>query len=87
MPKIRYRRVVRTRAHNRQDAYDYSRLAGFFDLGSLYFVEFQRSTKLKEQSSKNKMKNVAQGRFEYSHSPDNRALTKPYPVTTYLVAN
>src|ERR1044071_4249492 len=33
------------------------------------------------------MKNVAQGRFEYSHSPDNRALTKPYPVTTYLVAN
>jgi hypothetical protein len=32
-------------------------------------------------------KNVAQGRFEYSHSPDNRALTKPYPVTTYLVAN
>jgi hypothetical protein len=34
-----------------------------------------------------KMKNVAQGRFEYSHSPDNRALTKPYPVTTYLVAN
>src|SRR4026208_1332011 len=34
-----------------------------------------------------KTKNVAQGRFEYSHSPDNRALTKPYPVTTYLVAN
>ena len=34
-----------------------------------------------------KNKNVAQGRFEYSHSPDNRALTKPYPVTTYLVAN
>jgi len=33
------------------------------------------------------IKNVAQGRFEYSHSPDNRALTKPYPVTTYLVAN
>ncbi|HEU0252042.1 MAG TPA: hypothetical protein VFR12_03345, partial [Pyrinomonadaceae bacterium] len=32
-------------------------------------------------------KNVVQGRFEYSHSPDNRALTKPYPVTTYLVAN
>src|SRR5215203_198341 len=32
-------------------------------------------------------KNVARGRSEYSHSPDNRALTKPYPVTTYLVAN
>jgi hypothetical protein len=32
-------------------------------------------------------KNVARGRFEYSHSPDNRALTKPYPGTTYLVAN
>jgi hypothetical protein len=32
-------------------------------------------------------KNVARGRFEYSHSPDNRALTKRYPVTTYLVAN
>ena len=36
---------------------------------------------------RNPKKNVAQGRFEYSHSPDNRALTKPYPVTTYLVAN
>ena len=34
-----------------------------------------------------KNKNVARGRFEYSHSPDNRALTKPYLVTTYLVAN
>jgi hypothetical protein len=34
-----------------------------------------------------KTKNVARSRFEYSHSPDNRALTKPYPVTTYLVAN
>jgi len=34
-----------------------------------------------------KIKNVARGRFEYSHSPDNRALTKPYLVTTYLVAN
>ena len=31
-------------------------------------------------------KNVARGWFEYSHSPDNRALTKPNPVTTYLVA-
>ena len=34
-----------------------------------------------------KNKNVVRGGFEYSHSPDNRALTKPYPVTTYLVAN
>ena len=34
-----------------------------------------------------KLKNVARGWFEYSHSPDNRALTKPNPVTTYLVAN
>src|SRR6185295_17977595 len=42
---------------------------------------FSRSTRF------DKLKNVAQGRFEYSHSPDNRALTKPYPVTTYLVAN
>jgi hypothetical protein len=32
-------------------------------------------------------KNVARSRFEYSHSPDNRALTKRYSVTTYLVAN
>jgi hypothetical protein len=34
-----------------------------------------------------KIKNVVRGRFEYSHSPDNRALTKRYSVTTYLVAN
>ena len=26
-----------------------------------------------------KMKNVAQGRFEYSHSPDNRALKQTKP--------
>ena len=29
--------------------------------------------------SNSKVKNVAPGWFEYSHSPDNRALTKPSP--------
>ena len=71
MPKIRYRRLVRTPAHNNITKY----------------TETQSLLTVVHLCLRGQKKNVAQGRFEYSHSPDNRALTKPYPVTTYLVAN
>jgi hypothetical protein len=74
MPKIRYRRLVRTRADNNMPR---------------IYTDKRGSELIRGHSRKSvaQNKNVAQGRFEYSHSPDNRALTKPYPVTTYLVAN